>query len=177
MLVLSGGLPEGVPDDFYARLAAVAGPGARVVLDTHGPALEAALDGGDVEVVKPNFRELARAVGADPDSDDFDVGEAARGLVGSDRAAAVLVSLGAAGAMLVTGAGGRRLSAPTVAIRSRIGAGDSMVGGLVHRLAAGDDLPAAARFAVAAGTAAVMTPGTRLCRAPDVERLVREVEG
>lgn len=176
ILVLSGGLPDGVPDDFYARLvSSTASNGTTVVLDTHGAPLRAALDGGGIDIVKPNYRELAEVVGVDLETEDPDVVEAARSLIGEDQASTVIVSLGAAGAVLVTADDARRLSAPTVTIRSRIGAGDSMVAGLVHELARGEDMSEATRFAVAAGAAAVMTPGTRLCRATDVERLLGDV--
>jgi hypothetical protein len=48
-LVASGSLPGGVPDDFYARVGAIARrQGMRFVLDTSGPALAAGLAGGDV---------------------------------------------------------------------------------------------------------------------------------
>jgi 6-phosphofructokinase 2 len=58
-----------------------------------------------------------------------------------------------------------------VPIKSKVGAGDSMVGGIVLSLARGNDISDAARFGVAAGAAAVMTPGSELCRREDAERL------
>ncbi len=172
LLVLSGGLPPGVDPAFYARvIEEVASQGARVIIDSHGEALRAALDGGGVFLVKPNYREVLQATGEDPDAEDPDVVAAAHRLVADTDTSAVLVSLGAAGAVLVTGEQVERIGAPTVPIRSRIGAGDSMVGGLAWRLHENDDLRRAARYGVAAGTAAVMTPGTELCRREDTERL------
>lgn len=176
ILVLSGGLPPSVDPSFYPRLAGIASNrGARVVVDTHGEPLKAALDGGNVYLIKPNYRELAGAVGADPGADDFDVTEASRHLVEKGAVTAVVTSLGAAGVVMTTRDGVERLSAPTVPIRSKIGAGDSTVGGIVHALGRGDDLSTAVRHGVACGAAAVMTPGTELCRRVDVERLVAEI--
>jgi fructose-1-phosphate kinase PfkB-like protein len=60
---------------------------------------------------------------------------------------------------------------PTVPIVSKVGAGDSMVAGIVLGLARGKSLRESIVFGVSAGTAAVMTPGTELCRREDVERL------
>jgi 6-phosphofructokinase 2 len=60
---------------------------------------------------------------------------------------------------------------PTVPIISKVGAGDSMVAGIVLSLARGKPLRKSLLFGVAAGTAAVMTPGTELCRREDAERL------
>jgi 6-phosphofructokinase 2 len=177
LLVVSGGLPPGAPDGFYARLVvAAAGTGARVILDTHGTALHEALRTGDVFLAKPNYRELFEAAGREPEENETEAAEPdlkgmAREIIDGTGTVAVLISLGAGGALLVTADDALRITAPTVPIRSRIGAGDSMVGGVALRLAAGDDLADAARYGVAAGTAAVMTPGTELCRRDDVERL------
>jgi 6-phosphofructokinase 2 len=86
---------------------------------------------------------------------------------------AILVSIGAGGAVLVRPSlPPLRLRAPTVDVRSAVGAGDSMVGGLATGLARGMDLEHAAALGVAAGTAAVMTPGTALCSAAGVEELL-----
>jgi len=56
-----------------------------------------------------------------------------------------------------------------------VGAGDSMVGGIVVGLARGWKIPDAVRFGVAAGAAAVMTPGTELCGREDTERLYEQI--
>ena len=70
-----------------------------------------------------------------------------------------------------TGGGSKRLSAPTVPIKSRVGAGDSMVAGMVLRLSQSENRDDALRFGLAAGAAAVMSPGTALCNRNDTERL------
>jgi sugar/nucleoside kinase (ribokinase family) len=68
-------------------------------------------------------------------------------------------------------------STPTVPIRSKVGAGDSTVAGIVLGLARGLDLNDAVRFGVAAGAAAVMTPGSELCRRDDTERMYDRIRG
>jgi 6-phosphofructokinase 2 len=83
----------------------------------------------------------------------------------------VVLSLGAGGALLITANGREHVRTPTVPIRSKVGAGDSMVAGIVLGLSRGLDLADAVRYGVAAGAAAVMTPGTELCRREDTERL------
>jgi len=95
----------------------------------------------------------------------------ARLMIQKGQSETVVVSLGAAGALLVWKEGCERLRAPTVPIKSKVGAGDSMVGGMVLALDRGESLLDAVRFGVAAGAAAVMTPGTELCRRDDAERL------
>ncbi|NCC36187.1 MAG: MFS transporter, partial [Chloroflexia bacterium] len=117
---------------------------------------------------------LALLVGR-PLDDEAEVERAALELVSSGRTTVVVVSLGAAGALLATGTTCERLRSPTVPIRSKVGAGDSMVAGIVAGLVRGLDLREAVRFGVAAGAAAVMTPGSELCRRDDTERLYRYV--
>lgn len=172
-VVASGSLPPGVPDDFYARLARVVREvEGKMILDTSGAGLREGLKGG-VYLVKPNLREL-KALAEDPsDSGDYEDAQArlAEEIRERQWAEAVVVSMGSAGALLVAEGEREKVSTPTVPIRSRVGAGDSMVAGLVAGLSRGMDLPTATRYGVAAGAAAVMTPGTELCRKPDVEDL------
>jgi 6-phosphofructokinase 2 len=175
IVVGSGGLPPGVDDGFYAQLgkAAVA-VGCRFVLDTHGVPLRRALDSGHVYLIKPNRRELGELVGRDLER-DADVVAAARQLVSEGACEVVVASLGAAGACLVTRDVVDRIVPPAVPVRSDIGAGDSAVAGIVLGLVRGEPLGRAVRFGVAAGTAAVMTDGTELCRRQDVERLLPQI--
>jgi 6-phosphofructokinase 2 len=174
-LAASGSLPQGVPDDFYAELARWGrGQGVRVVVDTSGAALSRAVEAG-VYAIKPNLRELAALAGHALDTEDQQE-QACRRLVESGRCEVVLASLAAGGALLCTADGAWRLRAPDVPVRSRVGAGDSTVAGFVLALTRGLDAVEAARFGVAAGTAAVMTPGTELCRREDVEALYARME-
>lgn len=173
-LAASGSLPPGLPTDAYARVAEVVRPrGTRVIVDTSGPALRATLR-APVYLLKPNLKELATLAGK-PLEDEASVERETRKLIAEGRCEAVVVSLGGGGALLATREGLYRFHAPAVPIRSKVGAGDSMVAGLTLALARGRPLPEAVRFGVAAGTAAVMTPGTELCRRADVERLFPRV--
>jgi 6-phosphofructokinase 2 len=171
-LVLSGSLPDGVPDDFYAAAAEAAPAGCRVVVDTSGEALKASVARGGFFGFKPNLRELSLLLDR-PLEGDADIKTAARTLLKAPGSAFVLVSLGAGGALMVTEADTFHIRAPTVPIRSKVGAGDSTVAGLVHGLARGWDWLDAARYGVAAGAAAVMTDGSQLCTREDTERLYR----
>lgn len=104
------------------------------------------------------------------------LGEEARA-VDDGRAEVVLASFGAGGALLVSDEATERIPSPTVPISSRVGAGDSMVAGVVCGLVRGLGPREAARFGVAAGAAAVKTPGLELCRRADAEELCEEIEG
>ncbi len=173
-LVASGSLPPGVPDDFYARVARLANArGARLCLDTSGPALAAALEEG-VHFVKPNRRELAELTGTALESPDEERDAAVR-LLRDGSSEIVALTLGADGAVLASRDQVLRVPAPAVEQRSAVGAGDSFVGAFVLSLAEGRPLEQALRRAAAAGGATLMTPGTSLCRKPDVERLEQEI--
>lgn len=176
LIVASGGLPQGVPEDFYARLAQTCRDKCfRLVLDTSGAPLRRALDAHPF-LIKPNLRELKDMAGKDLES-DAEIKSFARKLVEEQKSEVVVVSLGAAGALVTWKDGQLTIHSPTVPIKSKVGAGDSMVAGLVLALDRGKPLEDAARFGVASGAAAVMTPGTELCRREDAERLYASMSG
>jgi len=174
-LVASGSLPPGVSDDFYARLASRArARGSRFVLDGSGPPLAAALAAG-VHLVKPSLRELRELTGL-PLATEAARLDAARGIIHTGQAQIVALSLGQAGALLVTAERALRARSVQVDVASTIGAGDSFVGGLVWALAREADLEQAFRYGMAAGAAALLTAGTALCQPADVERLMQQVQ-
>lgn len=174
-IVASGSLPPGVPVDFYARVARLAHElGCRAVVDTSGEALCLAVREG-VYLIKPNLREFQQLTGCAPGIDESRQEEAAMQLIEHGQAEVVVLSLGAAGILVVSRQGHERIRSPIIPIRSRVGAGDSMVAGLVLSMARGLPLREAALFGVAAGAASVMTPGTQLCRREDTERLFRQM--
>ncbi|QDQ12074.1 1-phosphofructokinase [Streptomyces spectabilis] len=150
-----GSLPRGLAPSWYADLAdRCHAAGARIALDTSGPALLAAL-AGRPDVVKPNAAELAEAVGR-PLATVGDALKAADEL--RERGArAVLASLGADGQLLVDDSGTHFGHAPVDVVRSNVGAGDSSLAGF---LVAGGTGPRALAAAVAHGAAAVRLPGS-----------------
>lgn len=173
-LVASGSLPPGVPVDFYAQLTRLARTrGSRVVLDSSGPALAAALAEG-VHLIKPSLRELRELTGLPLETDPQRLA-AARTLIAAGQAQIVALSLGEEGALLVTAGQALRASAVPVTVASTIGAGDSFVGGLVWALSRQTDLAQAFRYAMGSAAAALLSAGTALCQPADVERLSKQV--
>ena len=167
--VFSGSLPPGASSEWFGDLIRSVAAGQKVIVDTKGDALRAALDAG-VYLVKPNIRELTELTGRRLEGDE-EVESASRQIIDNAGAEVVLVSMGRAGALLVTADTTDHIRSPIVPIRSKVGAGDSMVGGIVLALTRGLTVTDAARFGVAAGAAAVMTEGTELCKRYDTERL------
>lgn len=175
LVVASGSLPPGVPDDFYARLAhRLAADGRRLVLDSSGASLACALEAG-VHLVKPSLRELRELTGASLET-QAQRRAACEALVRSGKAAIVALSLGPEGALLVAERGAWHAPALPVQVVSTIGAGDSFLAGLVFALASGRELPEALRTALAASAAALLSGGTALCQPQDVARLAPQVE-
>lgn len=169
-VVATGSLARGVPDDFYARVAAVAKErGAKLILDTSGQALHEALQEG-VYLVKPSQSELEKLLGKKAFTNEQQE-ELARQIVDEGKAELVALTLGEDGAVLVWKDGLLRLDSPEVEVKSAVGAGDTFVGALTHGLSQGRTPQDAFTLAVAAGAAAVMTPGTELCHKEDVDRL------
>jgi 6-phosphofructokinase 2 len=174
-IVASGSLPLGVSDDFYARVAELAKKlGKRLILDTSGPALKRA--GGGMYMLKPSLRELEDLSGREIRSEG-DQERAARQIVKQSRSEIVVLSLGAEGALVATADGCERFAAIPVEASSTVGAGDSMLAGIVLGLSRGLPLHEAVRFGMAAGAAALFGAGTQLCRRADVERLYQSMSG
>ena len=173
-LVASGGLADGVPDDFYARLARrCRRDGVPLILDTHGPSLAPALKVG-VHLVKPNQREFCEYLGRTLETPE-DFARAAGELVADGRCEVAVVTLGESGAVLATREGGWISPALPAAVTSAVGAGDSFMGAMVAALFKGASVQDAFRTGVAGGTATLLRPGTELCHPEDVERLLPQV--
>lgn len=131
--------------------------------------MRAALSEG-VYLIKPSRRELAELVG-DTLSDEEALIAASRELVGTRKCEIVALTLGAAGAIVITADEVLRLPTPHVEVQSTVGAGDSFLGAFVMRLAQGPGVRDAFRAGVAAGSATAALPATEVCTAADVDRL------
>jgi len=169
-IIASGSLPPGVPNDMYAALAKIAKTkNARLVVDTSGEALKLAVEEG-VYLLKPNLGELAFLAGK-KEIQPNEVKSIAQAIIAQGRCEVMVVSMGAAGAMLVTAEIAETFIPPAVMRKSTVGAGDSMVAGIVYFLTQGKDLSLAVQYGVACGTAATLNAGTELCRKADADRL------
>ena len=174
-LVASGSLPCGVPDDFYGRLAQLARDRqAKLVVDTSGSALEKALRQG-IFMFKPNLNELTALTGRRIGSAG-ELSDVCRGIVESGQSEIVALTLGDQGALLTTHEGTWRSPALPLKVVSAVGAGDSFVGGMVWSLSRGDPLETAFRYGMAAGAAALLSPGTELCHPNDIHRLFGSIQ-
>jgi 6-phosphofructokinase 2 len=144
---------------------------AKLIADTSGEALKYAAKEG-VYLLKPNLGELSSLVDKDYLQPD-EAANAAKQIIKKGNCEVVVVSMGAAGAMLITKIITKNFLPPLVERKSTVGAGDSMVAGIVLSLSIGKSLEEAVQYGVACGTAATMNDGTELCRLQDVENLYK----
>jgi 6-phosphofructokinase 2 len=172
-VIASGSLPPGPPDDFYGRVVQASKGAARVIVDTTGAALKAALAAG-VYLIKPNLREFQDLAGIS-NTDEPSLIAAGHRLFDRYRIEIIALSMGSQGALLLTRDMALRADGLPIAPISVSGAGDSFLGAMVSCLAHDDDLERAFRYGIAGGSAALLSPGTGLCRAEDVQRLAASV--
>lgn len=167
-LVLAGSLAPGLPVDFYVTLirsvrARWGAHAPSIAVDTSGPALHAVVADGAADLIKPNEDELAELAGVTLDP-AVPLAEAvlvvARRLV-PDRVGAAFVTLGGAGAVLVTSDGAWHGTPPPTQVRSTVGAGDSSLAGFLLAEAAGGDAVQRVRGGIRYGSAAAALPGTQ----------------
>lgn len=176
-VVLAGSLPTGLPTDTYPQLIArLNGLGAKVLLDTSGAPLAAALDAAGEALpacIKPNRHELEQWAGrALPSLNDVLAAGRALQQRGIEK---VVVSLGSEGALFLDDKQALLASLPAVNAVSTVGAGDALVAGLVAAWRAGIDLDGTARQAVAFAVAKLGQIGPHLPHPDEVRRLATEV--
>lgn len=171
--VLAGSLPLGALDDFYARIVNMLNQHeAQAILDTSGKSLQL----GCAEkpyLVKPNVEE-ARALTGLPMNTHFEIAVAA-GAIRETGAQNVIVSMGKVGALLHTPEVTWLTYSPKIKEKNPIGAGDSMVGGLVWALTQGIVLKESLGWGVASGAATASLSGTEVGSRPLIEELFAQV--
>ena len=174
-LVASGSLPPGVPDDFYAQLAKKThGTHLKLIIDTSGESLKK-LKGSGIFLLKPNLREFREFTGLKLLSEE-EQKQAGLELVDNGTCKVLVLSLGADGVLLVTHKNQVRFRSPKVIVKSRIGAGDSTVAGIVLGLTKDMDLKEAVMFGISCGASTVMSPGNELCQKSDVDRIFNQMK-
>ena len=166
--VLAGSLPPGVSAEFYATLISqIKAVGAHAILDTSGPALRLAC-ATQPYLVKPNGYEAEQLTGeTTPERQAHAIRK-----LGVEN---VIISLGGDGALVVTEAETQQIAAPSITERNPIGAGDSLVAGVVWGLANGESLPSALRWGVASGAAAAASSGTSMPERSTIVNLLEQV--
>ena len=170
-VVVTGSLPPGCPAHTYREL--IRAINAPCILDVGGEALRLGVEAKPF-LIKPNHHELAATVGRELHTLE-DIREAAQSFV--DRGVRhVVVSLGRDGAIYVGEEACFYAPEIPVEVKSTVGAGDALVGGLLYGLVKHGSMREAFRAGAAAGTASVMTEGTQLIIPDDFMRLLSQVQ-
>lgn len=174
-LVFSGSLPPGLPADFLGEIAVIAKEkNIKFIVDTSGEPLKAALTEG-VYMIKPNMSELCFLAGKEYLQLD-QIENAGKEVIKTGQCEILVISMGPEGAMLMTKNRMQKFHAPVVKKINTVGAGDSMVGGIVWMLEQGKSLNEALQFGVACGTAASINAGPELFRKDDALRFYKEAK-
>lgn len=169
-LVVSGSLPPKAPSDFYRKVAKIAKTkNLKLVVDTSGDALCEILKEG-AYLIKPNKEELEALTGKKTSGEE-EQKELLREVLEKYNVEIIVVSLGPDGALLATKGEVTHFPAPKVEFTSSIGAGDSMVAGMVCSLSRGKPLEEAVMFGLACGSATIKSPGTQLLTREDALEL------
>ena len=158
--VISGTLPQGVSADYYGKLVETLPSHVRIIIDAEKANVLSALNKREIFMIKPNLVELENFSEMKIYSKK-DMVEASKKYI-ELGAKYVLISLGADGAVLTDGVNNYFCKSANVAVNSTVGAGDSMVSAVCVGLTKGVDDKELLKMAVAAGTAAVTTSGTKL---------------
>ena len=175
VLALSGSLPPKTPSDYYVQLIKLLEKKkVKVVLDTSGPALKEAIK-YPVCLVKPNQKELAILAGKDfltnKEQEEF-----AMSLIQSNGIEYVAVSMGARGAFMASKEGVVYQQSPSIPVRSTIGAGDSMVAGLIYGIKNNFPPEKMLLYGVACGSATTMSEGTNLASIETIQHTLKLLE-
>ena len=163
VVTISGSLPRGVDAGYYAELVRIAqAAGAKVLLDTSGASLDAALASDTKpELVKPNLTEINGLLGTDFTTDDVDK---LRPALAEDTRFAdipwVVVSMGAAGSVGFHNGRAFRAKTPNIPAVNATGSGDSTIAGFAHAIAAGSDDVTVLKTANTCGKLNAMDPKT-----------------
>lgn len=177
-VVASGSLPPGVPSDAYHQLAEIAaGAGAKLIVDTSGPALEALVrkPGAALSVLVMDEDEASQLAGV-PYVEIDDAIRIGGSLISDRIAETIVVTLGGRAAVATSPLGKLCVFPPEVPVCSKVGAGDSFVAGLVIGLSERRPLSQTLSYAMGAATSAVTTPATELCAREGAERYASAVE-
>jgi len=173
VMVLSGSLPPGVRDDIYFLLAREGKRrGMKIALDSQGEPFRRGIEAGPY-LIKPNLKELCDLAGREL-AGDREIIEFSRGLLEKD-VKMVVVSLGRGGALMVTGEGVWRGNVPVVD-HDTVGAGDSMVAGLVMGIVEAQPLERLFRTGLACGVSAVINHGPGLAEPESFETAFSQVK-
>lgn len=173
-VVVSGSFPTNSPINIFGRLAQIAdSKKAKLIVDTSGESLKKAIR-ESLYLIKPNLEEFSHLIG-NSDLKIADLKEAAMTFLEKNKCELVVISLGKKGAVLYSKMATYHIKAPKVVVKSTVGAGDSMLAGIIYGLSLDMGLRECLKYGIAFGTATTLQSGTALCTQKDVEELLPKI--
>ncbi len=169
-LVLSGHFGDTIPLEFLQELIEnTKKKKVKVLIDSKGIGLRNAFDIG-VFLVKPNRREFEMMVGENcPDLASLKAkGQA---YISTSATENILISLGKEGALLINKSQTRFFQAPTIEQKNSVGAGDSLLAGVIFKLAEGQSIENSIEFGILCGAATAMQDQHHFCTMETIEKL------
>ncbi|MDP5105683.1 MAG: 1-phosphofructokinase family hexose kinase [Polaribacter sp.] len=174
IFVISGSLPKGLPTNYYSKLIKnLKAKGVKVIVDTSGPVFSEVLK-NELFLIKPNQKELARLAGKESLSKEEREAFAMK-LVTTNVSKYVVVSLGKDGAFMAHKGGIEYVAAPEISVKSTIGAGDSMVAGLIYAIVKNETPKNMLRWGVACGVSATLSEGSDLAHKADIYEVLKQI--
>jgi 1-phosphofructokinase family hexose kinase len=171
-VVISGNTPQGMSNSFYAQLiTTLKEKDIKVILDTDEEALKRGADAGPY-LIKPNIHEFGRLVETNVSTVE-EIIKCAKPL--EDKVKYIVVSMGAKGVVGISKEGNYHVIPPKINVRSSIGAGDSLVAGIIFALSENTPFKDALVLGVACGTASALNPGSDLCKKNDIDMIKKDV--
>lgn len=172
-VVLSGSLPKGVTSDFYKKMTLVLKGKTKVVVDADGEVLQLAMEAGPF-MIKPNNHELEAATGIEIKTEE-DIVKVSRVLLKKYGITYILVSRGEEGSVLVGEDLVLSAGILPVQVVSTVGAGDSMLAGMIYGLSNDVDLSKALSYGVAASSIAISSQDHKTIDTKHLEEVAKQV--
>jgi 1-phosphofructokinase len=172
-MVFSGSIPIGLPKSTYKELISIVKKQTLTVLDAEGEMLTQGIKAGPF-LIKPNIHELESAYNVQLKSDE-DIVKLCKEIIHLYDVKMILVSMGGDGSLLITEREVLKAEPIKVDVKSTVGAGDSMLAGMIHGVANGLSLSQSLTFATACGTLAVIQEGTQSFTMDEVLQVTKQV--
>lgn len=174
IFVISGSLPKGLPINYYSKIISqLKAKEVKVIVDTSGAVFNEVLQ-NELFLIKPNQKELARLAGKESLSKKEREAFALK-MVTDKIAQYVVVSLGKDGAFIAHKNGIEYVKAPKISVKSTIGAGDSMVAGLIYGIIKEETSKNMLRWGVACGVAATISEGSDLAHKKNIDVMLNQI--
>jgi len=174
-IVLSGSISPDISPAFFKEVEKIVkSSNAKFIVDTAGKPLKAILKTGAF-LIKPNQNEFSGLFGKRI-LNAKEIVKRAKEMVKQSKIENVLVSLGADGAVLINKDIAIQFLPPKLKIKSTVGAGDSMVAGIVFELNKGKTITEAVKFGVGCGSATSINSGMQLCSLAGAKKMSSKIK-